>query len=687
MNPTNSPLPTGWKIIPASSSPTTQHLLQSHTGKVYPSYMAALKHLNYFDSNQAEIDVLRIGLVQEGWETKSGLPSKWFTKEENGQVIFLSHDFREFSSFTSAYDHLFKNKENFKVDEITRFYAAFSKTQFRPKAKNQVKSQEKQNLTKSTAGKASNTNNEKRAKYGKKSDQTFIKLKNLVENGGSKVEIDKAVSQLITEGWVAHKSLPKGWLRSSPQNKSASIQYLIFEPFCAKFGSKYSAVGSLKRMGLEKEYIAKFIVGDSDIEHFVGTENDDDWVSGNPTVPTGWKIRQQKANSDPLAVEILSPVNICYRNRVDALKNLSMEVARDVFTRDEVKQLRSLLSHEGWVDHTMIPEGWKINRTKTLSSFLTKDGTVIPDYDAAMKVIKDPKSRYTIHDRTNFLEAWESIKYNKNPMVLTPPVIKQDAKTSPVLPKGWKCESLTDKLIRITSSDGTQFMSRLQALEFMIENGEDPELVYSLWCSLEDEDWRFGFKFVPVGWGVREPAAGEEYLFLTRELEVLVNVEQALDYIENDDAYTGEDYKMLKKWNDNYKGVNWVEDEELPKGWKKTEDDEEEEQFLGPLGTIVNGRVALIEHLIKENHPPEEVFSLWGTLDLEGWMNDNKNLPLGWKSKYFPELDEFHYLSPLMQVVVSETDLVKLITDCKLTSPDEKLMVQHLKNWASNNYQ
>jgi len=694
MNPTNSPLPAGWKIIPASSS---QYLLQSPTGKVYPTYLAALRHLNYFDSNQAEIDILRIGLVQEGWEAQTGLPSKWFTKEESSLVVFLSHDFLEFSSFASAYDHLCKNKDSYELDDLTTFYSSFSRpvqpVQAKPTivSKNpSVKASEKQIVQKNTIVKT--TANDKRTKNGRKGDLTYVKLKNLVENGGSKVEIDKTISQLKMEGWTTYKNLPKGWLRFIPQNKSASAQYLVFDPFCAKFGSKYSAVGTLKRMGLSKQYIAQFIVGDSDIEHILGTENDPDWVSGNETVPKGWKIRKDETNPDPIAVEILSPQNICYKNRVNALKHMSLEIARDVFTREEVEQIRSKLSHEGWGDHTMIPEGWKINRTKMWSSFLTKDGTVVSDYAAGLKMLKDPKaSRYTIQDKTNFIEAGESIKYNKTPIILQAPVIpKVDAsitKSKIVLPEGWKFENLTEKLIRITAKDGNQFYSRLQAIEFMIENDEDPEMIYSLWSTLDEEDWKFGFKFVPEGWGVREPASGEEYLFLTRELEVLVNVEQALDYIENDDAYTGEDYKMLKKWNDNFRGVTWVEDEDLPKGWKKTEDDEEEEQFLGPLGTILNGRVALIEHLIKENHPPKEVFALWGTLDLEGWMNDNKNLPLGWKSKYFPELDEFHYLSPLMQVVKSETDLVKLITDCKLTSPDEKLMVQHLKKWASNNHQ
>ena len=156
--------------------------------------------------------------------------------------------------------------------------------------------------------------------YSRKADVTYGNLKFLVENGGSKALIDKAVAQLMKEGWVTYKNLPKGWLRSNPRNKSTAIQYLVFDPFCLKFGSKHSAVGGLKKMGLRKQYIAKFIVGDSDIEHIVGTETHDDWISGDETVPEGWKIRKDKKNPEPMAVEILSPENL--KNRVSALMQI-----------------------------------------------------------------------------------------------------------------------------------------------------------------------------------------------------------------------------------------------------------------------------------------------------------------------------------------------------------------------------
>ena len=125
MNPTNSPLPAGWKIIPASSS---QYLLQSPTGKVYPTYLAALRHLNYFDSNQTEIDILRIGLVQEGWEAQSGLPSKWFTKEENNQVIFLSQC-RIFAGLLRLF--LIYIKVKFSFYDILRYFRFLGWISFR----------------------------------------------------------------------------------------------------------------------------------------------------------------------------------------------------------------------------------------------------------------------------------------------------------------------------------------------------------------------------------------------------------------------------------------------------------------------------------------------------------------------------------------------------------------------------
>ena len=142
-------------------------------------------------------------------------------------------------------------------------------------------------------------------------------------------------------------------------------------------------------------------------------------------------------------------------------------------------------------------------------------------------------------------------------------------------------------------------------------------------------------------------------------MATLVSKEEALAYIEQEDTYTGEEYKRLDTWTDQLEGDQWMDDTDLPHGWKKKEQEEEESLFLEErTGTILSGRVALIKYLINNEVSHECIMSLWDTLDMEGWMTDDRNLPPGWKSKYDLDSSQFQYLSPLMDVVEAPMDLL-----------------------------
>ena len=151
---------------------------------------------------------------------------------------------------------------------------------------------------------------------------------------------------------------------------------------------------------------------------------------------------------------------------------------------------------------------------------MTKEGSILKDYDEALKTLKDPKSRFSFQDKTNFIEAAETLKYNKVPIALTPLKFVEpkqiEAKSKFLLPDGWKFEHLNEKLIIFTAADGSQFYSRLQAIEYMIENDVEAKIIYPVWQTLAEEDWKFGLEYVPEGWGVREQLEGKDYLFLTR---------------------------------------------------------------------------------------------------------------------------------------------------------------------------
>jgi len=83
--------------------------------------------------------------------------------------------------------------------------------------------------------------------------------------------------------------------------------------------------------------------------------------------------------------------------------------------------------------------------------------------------------------------------------------------------------------------------------------------------------------------------------------------------------------------------------------------------------------------MIKDHNSPRDIFRLWNTLHLEGWISDDENLPIGWKRKFFSEQNQHHYLSPMMEVVTSSQALLKHVKE----SNDYKAEVGKVEQWIT----
>ena len=244
-------------------------------------------------------------------------------------------------------------------------------------------------------------------------------------------------------------------------------------------------------------------------------------------------------------------------------------------------------------------------------------------------------------------------------------------------------------MVKISAGDGTTtFYTRLQALEWLVEAGEeDQDLLLGLWRSLDQEGWITDLTFVPRGWAVRRNA--REVLFLTSELVVLASVEEALEYIETEEEYEPLAYKVLNDWRDLFLAATWVEDVILPPGWLKTEvrlETEEEEtqseHFLAPSGEIYSDKVAVIRDLIDKDGSTQDVLRLWNSLDTHSWMVDNTQVPLGWKIRFDCELNQDEYLSPRMEVLKSREDILKLGSSLSASSEaGNRLMADYIEKW------
>ena len=516
------------------------------------------------------------------------------------------------------------------------------------------------------------------------SKQLLKLLRYLVEKGSGQEEAkERVVNQLLADGWTHDPALPPGWLQRHKTKVGKEMpkylhdeptHFLSYSPAFGKYNTKSAAVMALKRQGMGKACLARFTANATGAVHSIGGNGEKGWRFGTGLLPAGWKVNSSK---------VLSPEGLIYPDRVAALRHISMELCREVYSRTEVEQIRSSLVKEGWMEHTMLPEGWRVRRTSKLSSFLTRDATILEDYSHAVRYLTDSKNRFNSSDVRNFREAESSLKENLEPHVI--PDCSEDNGGS--LPEGWTRQRLSEGLVQISSSTGATFFSRIKAMEAMLEEGVDPESVAVLWEELGEEGWMFGLPHLPLGWGARLEGP-LQFIFLTRELEVLVSSEEALLYIETDESYSGEDYKKLDCWVDTLKAASWADDDELPLGWKSWSLEEEEEEdslFLEEAtGAILRGRVGLLRFLIQRGgQEGGSMLKLWETLDREGWMTeDSGNLPTGWKSKYDLDTSRFLYLSPMMEVMDAPIEMLETAKEERL-GEDERIVCDQLNMWLA----
>ena len=64
---------------------------------------------------------------------------------------------------------------------------------------------------------------------------------------------------------------------------------------------------------------------------------------------------------------------------------------------------------------------------------------------------------------------------------------------------------------------------------------------------------------------------------------------------------------------------------------------------------------------------------------MEGWESDEAHLPREWRWRYDPATRSHHYLSPMMDIVTSEAELLSLVED-GYTQEDRRKVI----NWVAS---
>ena len=101
------------------------------------------------------------------------------------------------------------------------------------------------------------------------------------------------------------------------------------------------------------------------------------------------------------------------------------------------------------------------------------------------------------------------------------------------LPKDWRAELDVSGKLLIFNPDGKQFLSRIEALQFMVQSSYDAKIIHSFWKSLEEEGWRVDDR-IPSGWRVRRlHGDSSEAEYLSSKMIIISSTEEAMDVIKS----------------------------------------------------------------------------------------------------------------------------------------------------------
>ena len=176
---------------------------------------------------------------------------------------------------------------------------------------------------------------------------------------------------------------------------------------------------------------------------------------------------------------------------------------------------------------------------------------------------------------------------------------------------------------------------------------------------LEQEGWR-RLEGLPSGWMARFCPVSKEPRMVSGEGVVVHGL------VEAENLPEGEEKEALVTWakaaltrGEEFAEV-WDSSPSLPEGWK-----------LGSTGlvkdssgVVLGGRVEGVRAMIRKQCPPKSIFTLWNSLDREGWK-EVEGLPSGWRS------NGTSYLSPLMEEVKSKEALLHFLHISKEYTEDE----------------
>jgi len=369
----------------------------------------------------------------------------------------------------------------------------------------------------------------------------------------------------------------------------------------------------------------------------------------------------------------------------------------DKFTVEDIDCMKNRLRKQGWIQDERLPSDWfmKISK-KGDEMFLTRNYLVLKSMENVTPKLKelgfgDDK----IQGVKNLVLE---LKVSKRKVIKTEPIkpMKTDLSDwSPgddTVPLGWKLQFDESQNKQQFLFNDRIFTSRVEAFRYIMLHQDmfaeveitelREKLHHEYWeeHALLPEHWRYqrlvggGVLFLTeMGRIIRTVKGAKDNLKLKHDTLALENLDKFLMIFKPVNREHKGDGLALLAQQDQEEKIVWNSNSDLPSDWHHAVT-VEGERLKDASGNIYKSRKDAIDHMIKEQFAPSDIFKLWNTLHVEGWL-EHKLLPTGWKRKYFSSDSTFQYLSPMMEVFSSVQDVVDYFR-----GKSEQYTEQDLKN-------
>ena len=629
----NKSVPQGWMIKEINFGGNKGFHLLSPEGKIFQGRRMALKYMIEKNFPKEDIEAMRKCLKHDGWMQDSALPTNWFFKEGKYSAMpFIDASGNYLKSREDAFKSL-KQMGDFKsIDALKSFFQ--NRNTIYNKGKEIDDSWTKGDSTLPEGWMIKEVQGSSNQSHHLLSpDRVFFQARRLavkfmIEKKFPQDEIEKMRNGLKHEGWLTDKTLPNNWFYRSRKNANESMHVVFLDSQGNYHRCKERALKHLKQIGnvAEMTLVANFYEDHSD-NMKMDRKIDDKWKSGDPSVPTGWMIKEFKFGKVN-QFRLLSPEGKIFQGRRPALNFM---ISKN-FPNDEIEAMRKSLENEGWVRDPALPVNWfyKIGKYCEMK-FIDSSGNGHKNKEEAVKSLMQNGDTSGAEALKLFLQNRNTV-YNKGKEIDSN-WIKGDAS----VPRGWLVKKFegTNNKSHILSPDRVFFSARRVALKFMIEKKYPDTEVEVMRKCLKYDGWLSDPR-LPGKWLYRPLLHKDSRLkiitFIDSEGNYFGSRTGAMRHLKQSGdlegfntvaAFTEE--QSDKKNSGRKVDESWTSDPSFPTGWMTKEfyfGKVSQCRVMSPEGKIFQGRRPALKFMIDKKYPEGEVENMRRSLQHDGWLQD-----------------------------------------------------------------